>query len=60
MSVSASAADVAGIRLDERTTLGTCNLVLNGAGLRRKAIFKVYVAGLYLTEKRLGPSSRPS
>jgi len=27
------------------------NLVLNGGGVRKKAFFKVYVAGLYLTEK---------
>ena len=52
----ASAAEVAGIKLDERTRLGTCELVLNGAGLRRKAFFKIYVAGLYLTEKRTTPA----
>jgi len=27
-------------------------LVLNGAGVRTKMLFKVYVAGLYLTQKR--------
>jgi hypothetical protein len=47
-----SAADVAGIRLEERTTLGTSELILNGSGLRKRAFFKVYVAGLYLAEKR--------
>ena len=47
-----SAADVAGIRLEERTTLGTSELILNGSGLRKRAFFKFYVAGLYLAEKR--------
>lgn len=36
MSGIASAKEVAGIRLEERTTLGTSELVLNGAGLRKK------------------------
>jgi hypothetical protein len=52
MSVVAGAAEIAGIKLDDRTKLGTSELVLNGAGLRKRLFFKVYVAGLYLTEKR--------
>jgi len=56
MSAGASAAEVAGIKLDDRTELGTSALVLNGAGLRKKAFFKVYVAGLYLTEKTKSPA----
>jgi hypothetical protein len=56
MSVAASAAEVAGIKLDERTKLGASELVLNGAGLRKKLFFKVYVAGLYLTAKRKSPT----
>ena len=55
MSVVAGAAEIAGIKLDERTTLGTSELVLNGAGLRKRFFFKVYVAGLYLPEKRDSP-----
>jgi hypothetical protein len=48
----ANAKDLAGIKLDERTEIGTSKLVLNGAGLRKQGPFKVYVVGLYLTEKR--------
>jgi Chalcone isomerase-like len=55
MSVVASAAEIAGIKLDERTRLGTSELVLNGAGLRKRFFFKLYVAGLYLPEKRNSP-----
>ncbi len=50
----AFAAEVAGVKVDERTSLGSGELVLNGAGLRTKAFFKIYVAGLYLAEKKTG------
>jgi hypothetical protein len=48
----ASAARVAGVELQDQMQLGNCELSLNGAGLRRRVFFDVYVAGLYLTEKR--------
>jgi len=51
-AVQTLAAEVAGVKVDERIRLGSSELVLNGAGLRSKAFFKVYVAGLYLAEKR--------
>ena len=44
-------AEVAGVKLDDSARIGTQNLVLNGAGLRVKVFFKVYAAGLYLSEK---------
>jgi len=56
MSVAPSAGEVAGIKLDKRTKLGASELVLNGAGLRKRLFFKVYVAGLYLNAKRKSPS----
>ena len=46
------AAEVAGVKVDERVRVGAADLQLNGAGLRTKAFFKVYVAGLYLAEKK--------
>ena len=51
---AAQAAEVAGVKLDDRLRLvvGGPELVLNGAGVRTRAIFKVYVGGLYLTEKK--------
>lgn len=42
------AKEVAGVLLPETTTVDGKSLKLNGVGLRKKAIFKVYVAGLYL------------
>lgn len=47
----ASAASVAGIAVPETATVAGQKLVLNGAGLRKKAIFKVYVGALYLPSK---------
>lgn len=40
-----------GITLPDTLTIDGQNLVLNGMALRKKVIFKVYVAGLYLPAK---------
>jgi hypothetical protein len=56
VSVTAAAAEVAGIELADRTTVGRSELVLNGAGLRKKLFFGVYVAGLYLEERTQAPA----
>ncbi|MRD49199.1 chalcone isomerase family protein [Caenimonas koreensis] len=42
---------VSGVRYEDTTELKGSKLVLNGAGIRYKAIFKVYTAGLYLQKK---------
>ncbi|HEY7114840.1 MAG TPA: chalcone isomerase family protein [Thermoanaerobaculia bacterium] len=44
----ALASEVAGVRVPETVTAGGKTLKLNGAGLRKKFLFKVYVAGLYV------------
>jgi long-chain acyl-CoA synthetase len=51
LSASAHAAEVGGVKLDDKTTLGGQEVVLNGAGIRTKAIFKVYVGSLYVPAK---------
>lgn len=53
-ALPAQAMEVAGVAVPDKTRLNadTPELTLNGAGLRTKLIFKVYVAGLYLTEKK--------
>jgi chalcone isomerase-like protein len=48
---SAHAAEVAGVKVDDKARLGASELVLNGAGLRTRLVFKVYVGALYLPEK---------
>jgi len=52
MAVAANATEIAGVKLDETVQLANTELKLNGAGIRYKAIFKVYVAGLYLKDKK--------
>ena len=52
-ALSANAAEVAGVKLDDKTQVESRDLVLNGAGLRKRfAVVKVYVIGLYLAEKK--------
>ena len=48
----AAAVDVGGVRMEDSAELRGTKLELNGAGVRYKAVFKVYAAGLYLTEKK--------
>ena len=52
LSWNAGALEVAGVKLADSIHLGNRDLVLNGAGLRTKLFFKVYVAALYLTQKQ--------
>ena len=47
----ASAAEVGGVKLADKATVGGQELVLNGAGVRTRALFKVYVGSLYLPAK---------
>ena len=51
LTLSASALEVKGVKVNETAQVGGNALVLNGAGVRTKMVFKVYVAGLYLTQK---------
>jgi hypothetical protein len=48
----APAAEVAGVKLDDTVKVGGKELKLNGAGVRTRIVVKVYVLGLYLTEKK--------
>jgi hypothetical protein len=43
-----SARELAGVSMPDGVTVGEKTLKLNGMGVRKKFIFKVYVAGLYL------------
>ena len=45
------AGTLAGIIFPDSLDIGGQTLVLNGMALRKKVIFKVYVAGLYLPAK---------
>ncbi|MGY4831159.1 chalcone isomerase family protein [Sphaerotilaceae bacterium SBD11-9] len=47
----AQTTEVGGIKYEPSVQVANTPLVLNGAGVRYKAIFKVYTAGLYMTKK---------
>ncbi|MES2943260.1 MAG: chalcone isomerase family protein [Pseudomonadota bacterium] len=57
LSLSAMAAptEVGGVKLDDPIEVNGSKLQLNGAGIRYKAVFKVYVAALYVGKKVATP-----
>jgi Chalcone isomerase-like len=58
LAAAVSAADISGVKLEDKTQLESHDLVLNGAGLRtRFRVVKVYVIGLYLPEKKSDPAA---
>ena len=56
LSGALSAADIGGVRVDDKASVGGQELVLNGAGVRKKVVFHVYVASLYLPQKATDPA----
>jgi hypothetical protein len=48
LGTAALAGELAGVTLPDTLKAGEKTLKLNGLGLRKKAVFKVYVGGLYL------------
>jgi hypothetical protein len=44
------AAEVGGVKLDDKVSIDGHELVLNGAGMRTKVFLKIYVLGLYLPQ----------
>ncbi|CAN5116646.1 hypothetical protein BH10PSE16_BH10PSE16_34970 [soil metagenome] len=55
VGIQAAPVEMAGIRLADPIDLGGTKLQLNGAGVRYKAVFKVYLAALYLDKKAATP-----
>ena len=54
---AANAAEVGGVKLDERVRVQTADLQLNGAGVRKRYFFDVYAIGLYIAEKKADPAA---
>lgn len=50
-SFSVQAEEIAGVHIDEQITLGSESLKLNGAGVRSKFVFDIYVAAFYSVDK---------
>lgn len=53
----AASMEIHGVKLEDTAQVHGTQLQLNGAGTRYKAIFKVYVAGLYLAKKADTPEA---
>ena len=52
IALPAGAATLAGVTLPDNAQIAGKDLVLNGLGLRKKFVVKVYVGGLYLPQKQ--------
>jgi hypothetical protein len=50
-NLSAHAAEISGVKFADNAEVGGQSLLLNGLGIRYRAVFKVYAAGLYLPKK---------
>ena len=51
LGAMAASIDVGGIKMEDAAEVRGNKLVLNGSGVRYKAMFRVYAAGLYLGKK---------
>lgn len=57
LSAKADVVEVAGVKYDTVNEVAGQKLQLNGAGIRYKAIFKIYTAGLYTVTKQNTPEA---
>lgn len=57
LPLSVAAAEVAGVKIDDRTRVENSDLALNGAGVRTRLFFQVYAIGLYLPQKGSTPAA---
>jgi hypothetical protein len=53
------AAEVAGVKIDDQAKVGNADLVLTGAGLRKRVFFQVYAIGLYVQDRKSDPVAQP-
>ena len=55
LALPVCAADVAGVKIDDRTSVAGTELALTGAGLRKRLFFDVYAMGLYVSDRKADP-----
>ena len=56
-SCMAQPVELEGVKLEPTAKVGATTLQLNGAGVRTRVVFKVYVAGLYVPQKSSNPAT---
>lgn len=54
---TAQTTDVSGVKFPNTVQVGASRLLMNGAGVRYKLVFKVYAAALYLGDKASTPEA---
>ena len=59
LGTPAFAAEVAGVKIDDKARVGNTELSLTGAGLRKRVFFQVYAIGLYVQDRKADPISQP-
>ncbi len=59
LALPLAAAEVAGVRFDERAREADTDLTLTGAGLRKRLFFQVYAIGLYVQDAKADPVAQP-
>src|SRR5687768_12227556 len=59
LAMPASAAEVAGVKIDDKARVGNAELSLTGAGLRKRVFFQVYAIGLYVQDRKADPIKQP-
>ncbi len=57
LAAGAGAVELAGVSLPDSVQVAGTTLTLNGAGIRKKVIIKVYVGGLYLPAPKTDPAA---
>ena len=59
LTIPAWAAEVAGVKIDDKARVSDTELSLTGAGLRKRVFFQVYAIGLYVRDPKADPVSQP-
>ena len=59
LAFPAWAAEVVGVKIDDRARVANSELTLTGAGLRKRVFFQVYAIGLYVQDPKADPLSQP-
>jgi len=55
LALPVSAAEVAGVKIDDKANVAGADLALKGAGLRKRVFFNVYAMGLYVADRKADP-----
>ena len=59
LAMPVAAAEVAGVKVDDKARVGNTELALAGAGLRKRVFFNVYVIGLYVQDRKADLVAQP-